>query len=452
MKDASGLALTLSNPAALEPYDRAVRAALTFRGDAVAIFDEALALAPDFVAAHVAKAMVLMTFFERRFAQAAAASLDAATPHLAATNPRERALVAATRKLVVGDWHGGVAALDQVLVENPRDVLALQVAHGMDFFRGDSLNLRNRISRVLPHWSSGLPMHSFVLGMHAFGLEECNQYSEAESAGRKALELAPENIWAVHAVVHVMEMQGRMEEGIAFLRERQLDWATADNGFAFHNWWHLALFNMDQGDFDGALKVYDEVLAAAHGVALSRLDATSLLWRLRLEGVDVGARFEAVADAWQADLGAEGGFYAFNDFHAAMAFAATGRTESVRQLRSVLEDAAGDKHANGEMTRVVGLDTSEAAIDFCAGNFARAAARLAAVRDGAWRFGGSHAQRDVLSLTLIESARRSGNASLAAHYVQERMVHKPASQWGARLMRRIGAAEAAGTRVAEKVH
>ncbi len=253
-------------------------------------------------------------------------------------------------------------------------------------------------------------------------------------------------------MTHVFEMQGRVDEGIAFMRERQGDWATSDNGFAFHNWWHLALFYMDRGDFGGALKVYDDVLADAHAMAVSRLDATSLLWRLRLEGVDVGVRFEAVADAWQESLGAEGGFYAFNDFHAAMAFAATGRAEPIRKLRSVLEDAAGEMRANGEMTRAVGIDVSEAAIDYCAGSFARAAARLATVRDGAWRFGGSHAQRDVLSLTLIESARRSGNVLLAAHHVQERMVHKPASQWGARLMQRIGETGATTQRVAEEVH
>lgn len=284
-----------------------------------------------------------------------------------------------------------------------------------------------------------MPGYSFVLGMHAFGLEECNQYPEAESAGLRALELAPEDCWAVHAVTHVMEMQGRIGEGARFLEERMPDWAIEDNGFAFHNWWHLALFHADRGDFAAALSIYDRILAGAHEMALPRLDATSMLWRLQLEGADVGERFEAVADAWSGALEGEGGFYAFNDFHAAMAFAAAGRADAIRRLRAALEKAAWEKDANGEMTRVVGIDASEGLIAFAEGDSARAVEKIGAVRDIASRFGGSHAQRDVLTLTLIEAARRSGQHALAAHLANERLVHKPASEWGRRIARRIEA-------------
>src|SRR5688572_6676709 len=118
-RDARGLTLTLSDPQALAPFERAIRASLTFRGDALAPLDEALALAPDCVAAYAAKALVFMTFFERRFSNEALAALDAAAPHLARATERERMLVAAARKLAQGDWLGGTVALDQVLVEYP---------------------------------------------------------------------------------------------------------------------------------------------------------------------------------------------------------------------------------------------------------------------------------------------------------------------------------------------
>jgi len=247
----------------------------------------------------------------------------------------------------------------------------------------------------------------------------------------------------------VMEMQGRVDEGVRFLEERMRDWATEDNGFAFHNWWHLSLFHVDRGDHAAALAIYDRVLASAHAMAMSRLDATSMLWRLRLEGVDVGNRFEPVAQAWSEALEGEGGFYAFNDFHAAMAFAGTGREDAVRRLRAALEKAAWEQGANGEMTRVVGLDACEGFIAFGQGQYARAVDKIMAVRDVASRFGGSHAQRDVLTLTLIEAARRSGQQVLAAHVANERLVHKPGSTWGHRIAGRIanssklGAARAA---------
>jgi hypothetical protein len=222
-----------------------------------------------------------------------------------------------------------------------------------------------------------------------------------------------------------------------FLEERMPHWAGEDNGFAFHNWWHLALFHVDRGDHASALAIYDRVLAGALGMAMSRLDATSMLWRLRLEGVDVGNRFEPVADAWSEPLEGEGGFYAFNDFHAAMAFAATGREDAVRRLRATLEKAAWEQNTNGEMTRVVGIESAEGFIAFGEGRYTQAVDRILAVRDVASRFGGSHAQRDVLTLTLIEAARRAGQAALATHVANERLVHKPASAWGRRIVQRI---------------
>jgi len=181
---------------------------------------------------------------------------------------------------------------------------------------------------------------------------------------------------------------------------------------------------------------------------MSRLDATALLWRLRLEGVDVGARFDAVADAWEQDLAAEGGFYTFNDFHAALAFAATRRVAASARLRDTLEESLRAGDANAEMARAVGLPASEAAFAFCEGRYDAAAEGFAAIRDGAWRFGGSHAQRDLLTLTLIEAARKAGKGTLARHYANERVVHKPNSAWGKRLVERIAACAKAPAQVA----
>jgi len=440
-KDARGHPVTLSDPSALDGFERALESLRTYRGDPLAHLDGALLRAPDFAAAHAAKALILMTFFERRFAREALGALEAGASAIDGGTDREKALAQAARTLAGGDWHQGVRILDGILVDHPRDILALQVAHLVDFNRGDALNLRNRVSRILPAWEKDVPGYPFVLGMHAFGLEECNQYPEAEAAGMRALELAPEDCWAVHAVTHVMEMQGRIDEGARFLERRTGDWATEDNGFAFHNWWHLALFHMDRADHGAALGIYDRALASALGMAMSRLDATSLLWRLRLEGADVGSRFDPVADSWAEALEGEGGFYAFNDFHAAMAFAGAGRTREMGALRAVLDRAARRDDANGEMTRSVALDLVDGFEAFGSGDWERAVERIGRARDIASRFGGSHAQRDVLTLTLIEAARRGGRARLAEHLVRERLTHKPASAWGHRLVERIHAGE-----------
>jgi hypothetical protein len=200
-----------------------------------------LQAAPAFIAGHLLKALVLYTLAERKFACMASQALEAAKAQASRANDRERGLIEATGLLVDGRWHAACAAIDRVLANHPRDAFALQVGHLLDFYRGDALNLRNRISRVLPHWDASVPGYSYVLGMHAFGLEEMNQYPEAERPPCARCRCSPRTDGRCTRAVHVMEMQGRVDEGIAFLSSREADWAP-DNGFAFHNFWHLALF------------------------------------------------------------------------------------------------------------------------------------------------------------------------------------------------------------------
>jgi tetratricopeptide (TPR) repeat protein len=439
LKDARGNAVTLTNPQALEAYERAVIAFNTYRGDPIAPLDEAIALDAGFAAAYAAKALILCTLFERRFMNDALAVLDQGRAALQFSSAREQALAGAARRIAEGDWHGGTRALEEVLVDHPRDLVALQVAHLMDFYRGDALNLRNRITRVLPAWDEKVPGYAYVLGMHAFGYEEWNQYPEAERAGRRAVELSGDDSWAVHAVAHVMEMQGRIADGLAWYEQTRPVWSGEDNGFAFHNHWHTALYRMDRGEHAAALAVFDRHFTGPLDMVLPRIDATALLWRLMLEGVDVASRFGPVADAWEASLGNEGGFYAFNDFHAAMALAAAGRRETLGRLRAATGRAVIESRANAAMTRAVGIQACEAAIDWCEGRFDSATRHLVAVRDAANVFGGSHAQRDLLTLTLIDSAARAGRTRLARHYANERLVHKPDAAWGRRLAERIEA-------------
>ena len=437
--DSRGIPVTGGDAFALARFETALEQFQSYVGDPIATIDEACQAAPAFVAGHLLKALVLYTLSERKFVPLATEALAAARRHAALANDRERGLIAAAELLIDGRWHDACRALDHVLALYPRDALALQVGHLMDFYRGDSLNLRNRVSRVLPQWDASVPGYSYVLGMHAFGLEEMNQYPEAEAAALRALSLQPKDGWAVHAGVHVMEMQGRIDEGIAFLTARERDWAP-DNGFAFHNFWHLALFQMDGAHYDRALALFDRhVHPEAAAYVLSLLDATALLWRLRLEGVDVGARFEQVADDWESRLGSEPGFYAFNDAHAAMALAATGRERSLSRLLARMHEAAARSDANAAMTREVGLPLADGVAAFARGRYADAIAAIEPIRDRAHRFGGSHAQRDLLTLTLIEAALRDGDRVRARHYIAERVVHKPASRWGERLRARAEA-------------
>ena len=440
--DVRGVPVSHADAQALDAYETALRQFQSYMGDPVATIDGALAQSPDFVIGHLFRALAMFTMGEKSLLPAVEASLAEAELRRDTANDRERRLMEATRRLAGGDWHGGCLQLDRALVEHPRDALALQVAHLTDFYRGDALNLRNRVSRVLPNWDESVPGYSYVLGMHAFGLEEMNQYAEAEAVGRRALDIERRDGWAVHAVTHVMEMQGRIDEGVAWLTAREGDWAP-DNGFAFHNWWHLALFHMDAQRYDDALALYDDRIHPGPAqFALTMVDASALLWRLLLDGVDVGVRFASLADEWEARLEQDRGFYAFNDVHAMLAFAATGRTAAAGRVIANLSAAAAGSGTNAAMAADVGLPVARALAAFGQGRYAEALDALEPVRDIAHRFGGSHAQRDLLSLTMIEAALRAGMGARARHFIAERLVHKPRSLWGGRLAARAEAGRA----------
>lgn len=437
-QDARGVAVSMTDAASLELLEQAVRQFQSYVGDPVATIDQALQTRPDFALGHALRAAALMAFGEQRF-------FDQARPSVAAleglvergvANDRERALAAALRKLVDGDWNAASVAFDRALIANPRDVIALQTAHLFDFMRGDALNLRNRVTRVLPAWSASIPGYSYVLGFHAFGLEECNQYPEAMATANAALELEPTDGWAVHAGLHCLEMQGKIDEGVDWLESRQAQWAPG-NGFAFHNHWHRALLYLDRGDTAKVLEIYDrDVFPEDTDVSFVLVDASALLWRLHLLGVDVTSRMQRLAKIWEAKLDGERGFYAFNDVHALFCFAVREREDLIGRVLRDLESTAISATTNGAMAREVGLPVARGITAFAMGRYAQCLAELEPVRDIAHRFGGSHAQRDLLTLTIAEAARRSGQLAVARHYLNERVVLRPGSNLGHRLLAR----------------
>src|SRR3546814_14768667 len=93
--------------------------------------------------------------------------------------------------------------------------------------------------------------------MHAFGLEETGDYARAEAAGRRALDMQPLDCWAHHEVAHVMEMQGRAEDGIGWMIAREPQWSGDDNFFRVHQWWHRGVSPLDPGQAAAVPGLYD---------------------------------------------------------------------------------------------------------------------------------------------------------------------------------------------------
>lgn len=430
--DGQGNELSGADVAAAEIYDRATEAFAFYRGDPIGLLDQAISQAPEFVAARLGKAWMFALATEP--AASAMAKSMLADARALPMNDRERSLAAALDALLAGDWNRSAAMLDRHSADWPRDLVALQSGHLADFFRANARDMRDRIARVLPHWPEDLPLRSAVLGMYAFGLEESGDYARAEDSGRTAIALDARDSWAHHAVAHVMEMQGRSQDGIGWMQTRKAHWAGEGSYFKVHNWWHLALCHVDLMEFDRALELHDgPVREGEPGLAVSLVDSASLLWRLNLAGCDVSTRWDAVANAWEAH--ADGELYPFNDFHAAMAWLGAGRIAQVESLVERWRNGAGSGEA-GEWARRTALPLVEGFLAFSKGNYAACAEVLFGARQIVNCFGGSHAQRDVIDLTLQEAAIRGGMAGLSEALAHERLAMKPHSPLNRDYLRR----------------
>ena len=409
--------------------------------DAAAAADEAWAVPP------MMKAGFLLSLTEPALTAEAADCLALARTRLHSGSPeRERAHVEALTCVLQGRWQQAGQRWDGILLEHPCDALALQWAHLWDFYRGDLVQLRARPARALPEWDPADPLHAGVLGLYAFGLEENREYAAAEDAGRQALQANPRTPWAVHAVTHVMEMQGRFDDGAVWLRQNKPHWAE-DNGFAVHLWWHKGLFRLEAMDIAGALRLVDNHLSGQSlQVTLNRVDAASMLWRLHLLGADVSSRCQALLSGWALDP-ADAGHYAFNDVHAVLAFLGAGDVAAAerwvaRCAERVLaaEEVRRDNHA---MAREVGLPLMRGLLALARNEADAAVDAIYPVRQLAQRLGGSHAQRDLIDQTLLAAAARGQRSGPGRALLNERRMAKPTTPLTQHWMAQLGDAEEA---------
>jgi tetratricopeptide (TPR) repeat protein len=426
--DARGNPCSSSQAKARDAVERALWRMMSFYDTPLEDLAQAEQHDPSWVLPHVMQAGFFLSLTEESLVGQAQTALQKAEALQAHATARERQHIQALNALIQGRWLQAARHWDELLLEYPRDALALQWAHLWDFYRGDASALRLRPARVLPEWDETDSLYPHVLSLHAFGLEECNLYPQAEDTARRALALDARLPWAVHAVAHVLDMQGRFEEGSAWLRLHQPAWAEG-NGFAPHLWWHKALFRLEALDTEGALRLHDSHLSGSHlQITLNHLDAASLLWRLRLLGEDVTARFCTLLQTWSPNPQSAGS-YAFNDVHIVIALLGAGqlhRAENwlARCAQAALSPVDAARH-NHCMLKEVGVPLMRALITLEKGDADTAADTLSTTRAVWSRLGGSHAQRDLFELSTLAAAARGSRWSLGRALLNERRMHKP---------------------------
>ncbi|KAK7091233.1 hypothetical protein V1264_008945 [Littorina saxatilis] len=329
---------------------------------------------------------------------------------------------------------------EDILVEHPLDTLALKFAHDSYFYLGFSSQIRDSIARVLPHYKPANPFYGYILGMYSFGLEETNLYDKAEKMARKGLEINPSDAWSTHTMCHVMEMTGRQDEGITFLDKTVNDWEPCGM-LACHNFWHWALYYIEKGDYQGALNILDsqvKLRAGKSGALLDMVDVCSLMFRLEMEGVNMGDRWEEVFEICRPHL--DDHILVFNDVHLLLACLGANKGDAVKQMMDSIENfirnAKGDHH---DVMEDVGKKMCEAFIAYNNGDFAIAVDLLNPLRYRIINIGGSHAQRDLFNLFLIQAAIKSPKAlhhKLARSLLTERKALKECAPMTDRLIAR----------------
>ncbi len=436
-QDAQGLAIAVASDPAAAVYDDVITGYLAYRADLPQRLARLLAVDPEFGLAHCLRGLFAMLSFRASNRPAAEEAATEAERLSRQASARERAHVAALRHWIAGDIDRAVAVWDEILLDHPRDVLAFRLAHFHNFWLGRPDEMLASVERVTPHWSPDVPGYVSLLSCRCFASEECGLYIPAESAGREALARDPSDLWAAHGVAHVMEMQGRRAEGLAWIAGLSPNWQGANN-IMHHLWWHAAMFHLERREFGAVLDLYDRqfrdlqspLTLAVPDLYIDMQNAASMLFRLQRHGVDVGDRWVELADKAEGRVGDT--LSGFTLPHWMMALAATGRDVAAAEM---LRTA---RQSPDPLIRGLAAPICEAVLAHMRGRHAEAVAHMRPILGGMYRLGGSHAQQDVFEQLYLDAAMRAGqegDVSLLLERVAGRHPVPP--------QRRIGYAEAA---------
>lgn len=306
--------------------------------------------------------------------------------------------------------------LERIATLYPEDISALKVNQDTYFMLGTALPMRNSLASCLSRIKDKKnPLKGYVHGMFAFALEESNMYQQAESEALKALALIPRDTWAIHNYAHCLEMQAKTTEGLKWMLEKQCDWLPCQS-LACHQYWHTALFNINNNNFDDAIALLDkEVLTrcASSSSSLDLHDAASMVYRMELVDLfgklssDCASAKQNSDDRWSKVYDIckphkRDHLLGFNDVHFMMSYLGM---EDLQTSRELIESIDEVPSLNEGQTVVKPL--LEAMYKFKLGAYDKCVDLMEPIRFEILKIGGSHAQRDVFEQLLLVAALKS---------------------------------------------
>ncbi|XP_026963798.1 tetratricopeptide repeat protein 38 isoform X2 [Sagmatias obliquidens] len=317
---------------------------------------------------------------------------------------RERLHVSAVETFAKGNLPKACELWEQILQDYPTDMLALKFSHDTYFYLGYQEQMRDSVARIYPFWTPDIPLSSYVKGIYSFGLMETNFYDQAEKLAKEDSDM-----------------------------------------LACHNYWHWALYLIEKGEYEAALTIYDDHILPSlrgSGAMLDVVDSCSMLYRLQMEGVSVGERWQDVLSVTQKH--SRDHILLFNDAHLLMASLGAGDSRTTQELLTTLRDASESPGENHQhlLARDVGLPLCQALVEAQSGNPDGVVELLLPIRHRIVQIGGSNAQRDVFNQLLIHAALNCSSGihkNVAQSLLMERDALKPNSPLTARLIRRAAA-------------
>ncbi|MGY4535528.1 tetratricopeptide (TPR) repeat protein [Pseudomonas sp. TE3786] len=436
-QDFLGNPLSTQDAATLAAINDFIGGLITYEPRAEGILPAADA-APDDLPANAYAGFLAMFIESPQAAPLASKYLARARSQLTAQTPwREQRLLQLLQAWIAEDIPQALGIADTLLAAHPRDLFTLKLSQYLRFNQGDSPGMLRVALAVLPHASDIAQVH----GMLAFAYEQCHLLQDAEAAARHALSLEPREPWAQHALAHVLLTEGRITEGTAFLESVKCGWSGLNSFMYTHNWWHLALFHLARGHEQRALDIYDQhVWGILPEYSQDQIGAVSLLTRLELAGVDVGERWQALAEYLQ--VRDNDTLQPFLSLQYLYGLARAERPQAERLLAALLQRT---EHAP-EHSRVVWRDVTwpaaEGLFAHAKGDFEVAAQRLDEVLPRLVEAGGSHAQRDLFALIGLDAHLRAGHWVTAQQVLEQRRRYDaddvPGNRALARVYRELG--------------
>lgn len=412
--------VTISSSAALGDWNGVIHGLLSHGQQTPVHLGRLMEAEPDFAMGHAARGLFcLMTGRAEVITPAhdALAKAKECAAHTAIT-PREAGWITALDLWLQGRPTAAIVAVEDILRALPHDTLSAKLSHGIRFMLGDSAGMRRSVERVMGAHTTDHAGRGYLMGCHAFTLEETGEYARTEAVGLEGLTLTTDDAWGLHAVAHVHDMMARPDCGITMIENNIGAWDRSNN-FRYHVWWHKALLHMERGELDTALGLYDAQIRADKTDDYRDIsNATSLLMRLELEGMDIGPRWEELADFSENRV--EDGCLVFADLHYLLALTGASRGEARDAMTARF---ARDATKTGEMPARVEAPGKAALAGlnaFSEGRYDTAFLNLAAARPLMQTIVGSHEQRDVFERITIDSGLRAGRYDATAAILRDR--------------------------------